>query len=81
MTALATEKSTLHILDRTGDTKVLWSVDNPDEVDAAKKTFDSLKKKGYLAYSVKDDGTKGEVIRNFDKTAGRIIMAPQLVGG
>ena len=81
MTAVATEKSTLHVMDRTGDTKVMWSADNPDEVEAAQATFDKLKKKGYLAYSVKDDGSKGEVIRKFDKTAGRIIMAPQLVGG
>lgn len=81
MTAVATEKNTLHVLDRTGDTKVMWSADNPDEVAAAQATFDSLKKKGYLAYTVKDDGSKGDVIRKFDKTAGRIIMSPQMVGG
>lgn len=81
MTAPAIEKNTLHVMDRTGDTKVMWSADNPDEVEAAQATFDKLKKKGYLAYSVKDNGDKGEVIRKFDKTAGRIIMAPQLVGG
>lgn len=75
------ERSVLHVMDRTGDTKVMWSPDNPDEVQAARDTFDSLKAKGYLAYTVKKDGEKGEVIRKFDKTAGRIIMAPQLVGG
>ena len=74
-------QSTLHVLDRTGDTKVMWSPDSPDEVAAAKATFDSLKAKGYLAYTVDDDGSKGEVIQKFAKTAGRIIMAPQLVGG
>lgn len=76
-----TQQSTLHIMDRTGDTKVLWSADNPDEVEAAKSTFDGLKKKGFLAYTVEEDGGKGEVIRKFDKTAGRIIMTPPLVGG
>lgn len=81
MTATMTEKCTLHILDRTGDTKVMWSPDNPDEVENAKNTFERLKAKGFLAYTVRDDGSKGEVIRKFDKTAGRIIMAPQLVGG
>jgi hypothetical protein len=81
VTATAVEQSVLHVMDATGDTKVMWSADNPDEVEAAKATFDRLKKKGYLAYSVNDDGSKNEVIRNFDKTAGRIIMAPQLVGG
>lgn len=72
---------TLHVMDRTGDTKIMWSSDNPDEVEAAKATFDSLKKKKFLAYTVREDGEKGEVIRDFDKTAERIIMAPQLVGG
>jgi len=75
------EKNTLHVLDHTGDTKVMWSPDNPDEVDAAKETFKRLKKKGYLAYTVRNDGEKGEVIQEFDKTAGRIILTPQLVGG
>lgn len=81
MTSTVLEKSTLHVMDRTGDTKVMWSVDNPDEVQVAKDTFDKLKAKGYLAYTVTRDGEKGEVIRKFDKTAGRIILSPQLVGG
>lgn len=77
----ATIQNTLHIMDRTGDTKIMWSPDNPDEVQVAKDSFDKLKKKGFLAYTVREDGEKGEVIREFDKRAGRIIMAPQLVGG
>jgi hypothetical protein len=71
----------LHVMDRSGDTKVMWSADNPVEVEAAQATFKRLKKQGYLAYTVRDDGEKGEVISEFDKRAGRIIMAPQLVGG
>jgi tRNA U38,U39,U40 pseudouridine synthase TruA len=72
----------MHIMDKTGDTKVIWSADNPDEVEAARNTFDELVgEKKFLAYKVKKDGTKGEVIRKFDKTAERIILAPQLVGG
>ena len=81
VTATIEEKSVLHVMDRTGDTKVMWSADNPDEVQAAKDTFDKLTKKGYLAYKVTDDGSKGEKIKTFDKTAGRIILSPQLVGG
>lgn len=82
MTAVIEEqKNVLHIMDRTGDTKLMWSPDNPDEVQVAKEAFDKLKKKGHLAYTVNDDGKKGDVITRFDKTAGRIIMSPQLVGG
>lgn len=81
MTTTLPEKSTLHVIDHSGDTKVMWSKDAPEEVKAAKATFDRLKKKGYLAYKVREDGEKGEVIQEFDKTAGRIIMSPALVGG
>lgn len=69
------------VLDGSGDSRFMWSKDNPDEIDAAKKTFKRLKDKGYLAYKVKSDGSRGEVIREFDPTAEKIIMAPQLVGG
>jgi hypothetical protein len=61
--------------------RTIWNPENQEEVDAAKTTFQRLKKKGYLAYQVDEKGKKGEVMRAFDPTAGRIIMSPQLVGG
>lgn len=73
--------SELVILDQTGDTKVMWSKDNQDEVDAAKETFSRLKKKGYWAYAVKKNGDKGEVVQDFDPDAEKLIMAPRMVGG
>ena len=69
------------ILDRTGDTKIIWDSANEDEVEEAKRTFKNLKDKGYAAYSVNKKGDKGEVIKKFDADAERIIMAPPLVGG
>jgi hypothetical protein len=75
------DKHVLVALDHTGDTRVLWDPTNADEISAAKAMFDSLKKKGYLAYSVKKNGEQGEVVRSFDATEGKIIMTPQLVGG
>lgn len=72
---------TLHVLDHTGDSRTIWNPENQDEVDAAKEMFNRLKRKGYLAYKVDETGGKGEQIREFDPTAGRIIMSPQLVGG
>jgi hypothetical protein len=71
----------LKILDHHGDSRQTWNPESQAEVDAAKATFTRLKKKGYLAYTVEEDGSRGEVIGQFDPTAGRIIMAPQLVGG
>ena len=71
----------LRTMDRTGDSKVIWDKDKPDEVAAAKATFEALKKKRYLAYAVKKDGEKGRVIDEFDPDAEKIILAPQMVGG
>ena len=75
------EEHTLHVLDGSGDTRIMWHPKDKDEVATAKASFDEAKKRGMLAYTVKDDGTKGEVIHEFDKKLGKIIMVPQLVGG
>ena len=74
-------KSGLYVLDGSGDSRFMWSKDNPDEIDAAKKTFKRLKEKGYLAYSVQADGSKGQVMAAFNPDVEKIIMAPALVGG
>lgn len=73
--------SCLYVLDGSGDSRFMWSKDNPDEINAAKKQFKALKDKGYIAYKVNAAGEKGEVLREFDPTAEKVIMAPQLVGG
>jgi hypothetical protein len=76
-----TEISTLIVLDETGDTRLMWDPRIKDEVDASKAMFEKMKKKGYLAYTVKKNGDPGEVIHEFDSKAGKIIMTPQMVGG
>jgi hypothetical protein len=74
-------KHEMAVMDETGDTKLIWEEDNQAEVDAAKEMFNSLKKKGYLAYSVDRKGEKGEVMTKFDPSAEKIIMSPPLQGG
>ena len=71
----------LSIMDDTGDTKLIWSANNQDEVDAAKEMFKNLKKKKYVAYSVKENGKKNEIIHDFDPNLEAIIMIPPIVGG
>ena len=36
-----------------GDTRIMWDADQAAEVDAARSTFDRLKRNGYYAYKVK----------------------------
>lgn len=71
----------LCVLDATGDSKQIWDPDNPAEVEAARTTFNSLKAKGYIAYSVDKGGEKGEIMNSFDPLCGKIILSPPMRGG
>lgn len=75
-------KHYMAITDHTGDTKVMWSKDNPDEVDNAKATFDRMKGKGYSAFRVEGKkGEQGQQMNTFDPEAERIIFVKQMIGG
>lgn len=71
----------LRVLGREGDLKTVWDVDKPAEVEAAKKTFNELKTKGYLAYAVQEGGAKGIRLFDFDPKRNSIILAPPMTGG
>lgn len=69
-------------LDHTGDTRVMWDRKNKAEVAAARRQFDDLRKDGYLAYRAEGkEGKQGDLIREFDPKAERIILVKPLVGG
>ncbi len=70
----------LATMDRSGDTKLTWSANAPVEVEAARQTFDTLRKKGYAAYRMRGD-TQGEQLLTFDVNAERIILVPAMQGG
>lgn len=71
----------LRVLDASGDTKTIWDPENADEVAVAKATFDALKAKRYLIYSVGKDGKKNTAMSAFDPDAGKLIAVPPVVGG
>jgi hypothetical protein len=71
----------LIILDETGDSRIQWDPNDPEQVAAARARFDELKAKRYLAYKVDKNGNKGEVISKFDPNAERIILHSQMIGG
>ena len=73
--------SEIHVLDRTGDTTTSWDPRRPDEVALAREAFDAAKAKKMLIYKANTDGTKGELLREFDPNAEKIVCSPQNVGG
>jgi hypothetical protein len=73
---------TLAIMNRTGDTKIVWNPRDKDEVKNAKRTWDDLVGgKGFLGFRVKRDGEPGEQIREFDAKAAKLVIAPPMAGG
>ena len=74
-------KGELAVMDHTGDTKTIWDPKNEVEVDLARATFDTLKKKGYLIYRVGTNGEKGVAMTSFDPKAEKLIAVPPIVGG
>lgn len=81
MDTVVVEGRELIVLDQTGDTKIIWDPDKPEEVEQARETFNKLKKKGYIGYSVDRKGERGTVLREFDSNAEKLILAPATVGG
>ena len=69
---------TMAQLNHEGDTTYSWDRKNKAECDAAKEHFDSLRKKGFLAFKVNRMGCKQKKPTDtFDQKAGKYIyMAP-----
>jgi hypothetical protein len=71
----------MNIMDQTGHTRTIWDASNAIEVEAARATYDRLTREGYRAFHVKKDGDQGVRMDNFDPSAEKMIMVPQLKGG
>lgn len=73
----------LHIMDKMlGDKKLIWRADDPD---SKTKAIDEFKKKlsmGWLAFKLDPKHpSKGQMIREFDETASKIVLTPPPGGG
>lgn len=74
--------SEIRIMDPiAGDIKMEWDRYNETEVAAAREAFDKAKKKGMFFYKLKKDGSTGELLKEFDPSAERIVGMPKVVGG
>jgi hypothetical protein len=69
------------VLDPSGHTRTTWDSSKPDEVAAARHTFNELVAKRYRAFRVKKDGGEGEPMTTFDPNAEAVILVPPVVGG
>jgi hypothetical protein len=65
-----------------GDIRKIWDPDDEDDAADARRSFRDLKAKGYAIYRAEGKkGDRGEVMRDFDPRAGRLIAVKQNRGG
>jgi len=75
-------RNALAVMGLDGDTKITWDPRIAAEVESAKRQFDYLTgEKRYAAFRMEPDGERGEMIKEFDPEAERIVLAPQMQGG
>jgi len=75
------KKHTMRIADRSGDTTVVWDVEDKVQVQKAQAQFEALINQHYQAFAFKDGGNQGEVANTFDPEVKRYAIMPQAVGG
>lgn len=82
--APATQGSGVMIIPRwdEGDFRVEWNKDKESEVTAARDQFVKLKAQGYKCYRVDPKSSeRGELIKEFDPKAEKLVMIPAFAGG
>ena len=71
----------LNIMDGSGHVSCKWDPSNNESITLARETYDQCIKKGARAFLLNDDGGEGEMIEDFDPSAGTILLVPPLRGG
>jgi hypothetical protein len=68
------------VMDRTGDTRHTFDLQDRAELDKAERRFKALTGAGFTA-AVRSGPGEQRVIRTFDPTAEETLFYPRLVGG
>jgi hypothetical protein len=74
------EMATQIVMDRTGDTRHTFNIQDRAEVEKAERRFMELTGAGFTA-AVRSGPGEQRVIRSFDPTAEETLFYPRLVGG
>lgn len=52
--------------DLTGDMKISWDPEKPEEVEHARKHWEKLKASGHIFFRIAPEGGKGKKVSSFD---------------
>lgn len=69
--------NTIHVLNFTGDARLEWDVNNPEDVTAARTMFEASIAKGLVAYETTTRGRRvGNPITEFSPDLARVVFVP-----
>lgn len=71
----------MSIMDASGHKELKWNTGNPEEIAAAKATFDRLVERGYTAFGSEKKAESKHAMKTFDPTMEEVVMVPRTVGG
>jgi hypothetical protein len=78
----------MDIMDSSGHTTVTWDPTNAESVADARREFNRLRSSGFAAFQmdvVSENGIvveeKGDLVREFNPAAGKLMMVPHRQGG
>jgi hypothetical protein len=66
----------MRILSENGDDRIVWSRRIADEVRDAFDKFKELIDKGYRAYAILSDGSRGHELFEFDPSVEECLLVP-----
>lgn len=74
---------TIKVPNTSGDTQHAFSLDNPQQREAARKMVENHLAAGdnNLAFRFKEGTKEGEIIKQYDPTADTIILSEPVYGG
>lgn len=66
----------MRVMSQNGDDRIVWSRRVADEVREAYDKFRELIKKGYRAYAILSDGSRGHELFDFDPAIEECLLVP-----
>lgn len=74
-------KTTLMVMDSSGDTRIEFDETESKARDEAKALFERMKTAGARAFKINRDGVGDAPVTNFEQVQGEVLIVPRIVGG
>jgi hypothetical protein len=73
--------SAIGVMNGRGHTSHVWKKSDEKQVEEARQLFTTLTAAGYRAFHMKKSGKQGDLMKDFDPEAKRMLFMPPFAGG